>query len=304
MTSVDLIVSYIDDEAEFDEVWNSGAFQLFQEFSELFGVGLSREETKVVLDEQIENAPALGTFEENLPRVKELLDSIEENKIPWVQIIEEELGRVIPEGDTADIPIYPVPNDFYGFGLPDGVCINVNDPLLFENPREFLYFSIHEATHTFYTRVHGTPSVQDLETPTDKVSFFNTLIHTEGYAVYTPLELRENENAVNLEHLTSLDTPSTESVQDYVAILNDVHMTGVVEGYDSLRDELDSAPEWDQQELLQRTMMAEERFPYRVGGRLVKEIEEEYGLEEVHEAFYMDADEFVDTYDHLLDDLR
>ncbi len=46
------------------------------------------------------------------------------------------------------------------------------------------------------------------------------------------------------------------------------------------------------------------RFTYRIGCGMVNRIEQEKGMDEIRKAFYMDADEFVERYDRLLDVYR
>lgn len=303
LTGHDLALSYLEDGAEFDELWNSEALQIIREFGDRFRGGLSKEEMKKVLDAKDVDMYGLGDIEENLPQIEELLTTIENNREDWLETMEEEINRVLPEEDTSEITIHPIPTFFYGIGLQDGACLNINDPIFFEDPREFVYHAIHECTHVLYARNHRVPSIHRLESPEEKISFFNTFFHTEGFGVYAPLRLRKKEGAIQEENLLMVETPMIESFQDYLTMTDETKMRKTVEKYDSLRDEFKHIDEWDAEELLERTM-GQQRYTYRVGGWLFKEIEEKKGLEEVREAFHMDPNDFVKEYDHLLDRLR
>lgn len=47
----------------------------------------------------------------------------------------------------------------------------------------------------------------------------------------------------------------------------------------------------------------QERLAYQVGCTMIKEIEEEMGME-VTKAFYLNPDDFIEKYDHVLDEYR
>lgn len=294
LTAARLSLSCLKGETEFEELWNSEAYQIIREFSDRFGGGLSKEEMKAALKREDIDLLGLGTLRENLPDVKDFLDTIEDKEEEWIKVIEGEVDRVIPKEDTSDLTIHVFPTFYYGIGLQDGVCINLNEPHFFDKPRQFVYQAIHESTHPLYGDVHGIPSIHQLESPEDKVSFFNTLLHSEGYAVYTPLRLRKEEGH------TGKENPSV--LKDYQVITDETKMKEYIEEYDSLREDFENIAEWDLERLLEKTFQ-DKRYTYRIGGWMVKEIEEKMGMDEVREAFYMDADEFVKKYDPLLDRL-
>ena len=165
----------------------------------------------------------------------------------------------------------------------------------FKNQREFVYQAIHESTHTLYGRIHGTPNIQDLETIEDKISFFNTLLHTEGYAVYAPLRLRKEEG--------NLGKGNHPMLEDYQVLTDESKMIEYVEEYDSLREEFKELEELNSNELFGKTM-GKKRYTYRIGSWIFKEIEDKMGMDDVRKVFYTDADEFVEDYDYLLDRFR
>ncbi len=129
MTAGDLYLSYLEDETDFDEMWDTRPFQMIREFSQgMRRFGSSKEEIKEAL-ERAENIDrnGLGSLEENLHQVKDFFRTIENKEEEWIDTIEEELNRVIPEGDLSDLTIYPLPSLLdYGIAMEDGVCINLN----------------------------------------------------------------------------------------------------------------------------------------------------------------------------------
>ncbi len=122
------------------------------------------------------------------------------------------------------------------------------------------------------------------------------VLHNEGFAVYTPLRLRKREG--------NMGKKSHPVLSDYLIISDETKMEKQIKKYDSFLKEFErNVDEWSLEELIEGAM-AKERHPFRIGGWIYKELEEKKGLDEVREAFYMDADEFVEEYDHLLDRLR
>ena len=299
-------ISYLKGEIEFEELWDSKAYQIIREFSDRFGFsnrffeGVSQKEIiKRAFSSENIDMPGISDLEENLPQVKNFINTIQSKDDEWIKTIEGELNILLPNEDVSDITIYALPTFFYGIALPEGVCININEPIFFKNQRVFVYQSIHESTHTLYGKIHGTPNIQDLETFEDKMSFFNTLLHTEGYAVYAPFKLIKEERNLG-ENLGKGNHPM---LVDYQVLTSESKMVEYVENYDSLREEFEELEELSLDELFGKAM-GENRYTYRIGGWIFKELEENKGLDEVREAFYMDADEFVEEYDHLLDRLR
>ncbi len=302
LTPARLSLSFLKGETKFEELWNSEAYQIIREFSDRFGFsdryfgGASQKEIiKRAFSSENIDMPGISDLDENLPKVRNFINTIQNKEDEWIETVERELNRLLPEEDVSDITIYALPTFFYGIALSDGVCININESLFFKNQREFLYQSIHESTHTLYGRIHRTPNIQNLETFEDKVSFFNTLLHTEGYAVYGPLRLRKEEGNLGKENHPMLG--------DYQVLTDKSKMIEYVEEYDSLREGLEKSNELGLDELFGKTM-GEKRYTYRIGSWMFKEIKEKMGAAEVREAFYMDADEFVKEYDHLLDRIR
>ncbi|NIQ04853.1 MAG: hypothetical protein GWO20_03695 [Candidatus Korarchaeota archaeon] len=294
-SAVEVFLSYMQGKSSLDDVWKHSAYKIIRQHAEKFRGGLSKEQVKMALNGEKRRYYGVGDLKENIDEVKHLMEVIQANEEAWQAIIVQELDRVVPDEKKDDITIYPVFGYDIGIGLEQGVCINLNENIFFDNPRQFLYLAIHESTHTVYGRIHGVPSIHDVESPGDMRTFFNTFFQTEGYAVYTTLRLRKEEG-----HMGSDDHFILE---DYLVISDTEKIRVLVKKYDALQANLESVAEWSLQEFMKKAF-GQERLAYRVGCTMIKEIEEEMGMEEVTKAFYLDPDDFIEKYDHVLDEYR
>jgi len=294
LSATELFLSYIDGEIDIDEVWDHDAYRVIREHAEKLRGGLKKEQIERAVRGEKSGYYGVSDLGANREKIEELMDILKGKKDSWLKAIEDELCKVVPHEDK-DITIYTVFGYDIGIGLEDGVCVNLNEWLFFHDPRQFLYLGIHECSHTLYSRIHGIPDIDDMKTNEDRISFFNTFLQTEGYAVYTPLKLRlEDGYTGSEEHFITAD---------YQVASDDERMRMVVKDHDELREDLKDSDNWSIQEYMNRAF-GEKRFTYRVGCSLVDQIEQEKGIDEVRKAFYMDADEFVDRYDRLLDVYR
>jgi len=294
LSAAELFLSYIDDKVNIDEVWDHDAYKIIREHAEKLRGGLKKKQIERAVRGEKSDYYGISDISENREKIENLMEIVKEEGGSWSKVMKTELDRVVPD-EKKDITIYPVFGYDIGIGLEEGVCINLNEELFFDDPRHLLYLAIHECSHTLYSRVHGLPSIDEIRSIEDGISFFNTLIQTEGYAVYTPLKLRLDEGYTGSEehYITA----------DYHVISDHEKMRQVVKDHDELREGLKDSENWSLEEYMNRAF-GEKRFPYRIGCGMVDRIEQEMGMDEVIKAFYMDADEFVDRYDQLLDEYR
>lgn len=293
-SGAELFLSYIDDEATIDQVWNHNAYQIIREHAEKLRGGLKKEQIERAAKGEKSGYYGVSDIDENREDIDELIDVIKENEDVWLDEIEAELNRVVPDEDK-DITIYPVFGFDIGIGLEKGVCINLNEKLFFDEPRQFVYMAIHESSHSLYSRIHGLPCILDVKTAEDRISFFSTFLHTEGYAVYIPLRLRNDDG-----YRGSKGHYITE---DYHVLSDENLIKNHVKKYDNLREDLKNSENWSLKKYMNRGF-GDHRLAYRIGCLLVELIEERKGIDEVRRAFYLDPDEFVKKYDPLLDEYR
>jgi len=295
LSAAELFLNYKQDEADIEEVIDHPAYKAMKHHAEIFGNDFTFKDVEKALVGEKTAFYGLDGFEGRYEDITNLLNLLQKDEKRWCDMITRELDRVVPSEDTTDITIYPVIGYDIGIGIDKCVCLNINSDLYLNDPKEILYWAIHEGTHVLYQNVHGFPKVSDLDTIDSYISFFNTLLHTEGYAVYSPLRIRETDGA--------LGNPSHPSLKDYLIIDEKERFTKHVAIYDSFRSKLEDYVDWTTEEFLE-SAFGNERFAYREGAMIVKRIEEEKGIKGVREGFYMDPNEFVEQYDPMLDRYR
>ncbi len=286
---------YVNGEIDMDELMEHPAYRAIQNHAENFGSGISSEDVEKALEG--EKTPFYGTemFEENRVQIATLIKLLEDNQERWIDIITIELDRVFPREDKYDLVIYPVIGYDTGIGIDNCICMNVNSNFYLSFSREFLYMAIHESTHALYERVHGFPKLSELSSTSSMISFFNTLLHTEGYAVYTPLKRRKKDG--------SIGNTSHPIQEDYLVLEDHERLKRHISIYDSFRKKLQNNEDLTTEEFLDNAF-GKDRYTYREGGAIIEEIEKTEGIEGVWDAFYADPDKFAEKYDRMLDKYR
>ncbi len=294
-SAVEKFLEYKEGEIDIDEVMDHPAYKAIQHHAETFHHGLSTEDVERALKGEKTPFQGVQGFEERTDELLRFIDLLKEKEGKWINVITTELDQVIPRENKGGMVIYPVIGYDMGIGIDDCVCMNINSSLYLNDPHEFLYMAMHESSHALYERVHGYPKISDLDSVDSMISFFNTLLHTEGFGVYTPLNRRKADG--------SMGKSSHRCQEDYLIIMDEQRLKRHVYIYDSFRKELESAQDWTVDKFL-NTAFGKDRFVYREGAAMVVGIEEIGGVMGLWDAFYMGSDEFVNKYDSILDKYR
>lgn len=296
-SAVERFLSYVDGDVPLADVWDHPAYAIARDHADLLGRDLTQADltgsraTERTTSFDVEDSGA------NRERITLLIAHVRSNEAAWTEQIERHLERVTPDEDTSDVTLHLAIGYEFGIGLQSGAYVNVNEPLFLGMPRQLLYAALHECSHVLYDREHSFSTelrARSLDSREEQRTFFDTLFHTEAYATYTPLELRRSDGDVGgREHVIC---------EDYRVIADETRLRRHVEEYDSFRETLRGGPV-SRETLLARTFGGA-RLPYRVGCALLDGVEEERGLDEVRDAFYVDPDSFVEAYDWVLDEYR
>lgn len=296
-TAVERVRSYLDGETAIERVWEHDAYDVVREHAEMLGRDLSREDVARALTGEDTAFTGVADLPENRDRIRRLLDRVRSNEAAWVDRIERVLERVTPDEDHADLTVYLGVGYDYGVGGERGAYLNLNAPLFLDAPREVLYTAAHECSHVLYERVHHSRRAigpDAFEEPAGQRAVFDTVVHTEAFATYTPIPLRRADGTTR-----ERDDPVAE---DYAALSDEERLADLVATYDSLRDSLgESAVPRDR---LFTHLFGGPRLPYRVGTAILTGLEAARGIEAVREAFYRDPGEFATQYDWVLDRYR
>lgn len=296
-SAAERFLSYADGDVPISDVWGHPAYGIARKHANLLDLELSREDVIRAMAGEQTTFAHVGTLEANRERIHRLLDHVRSKEVDWTEQMKRHLERVTPDEDVSDIPLFLAIGYELGIGLQAGAYVNLNEPLFLEQPRQLLYVGIHESSHVLYDRVHGFSDELEsasLDSLQGQRTFFNTLFHTEAFATYTPLKLREaNGNAWDFDHTIC---------EDYRVVADETQLQRLVEEYDAFRETL--REETVPRETLWTYTFSELRLPYRVGCAMVDKIEEKRGLDEVRNAFYLSPDDFLEEYDWVLDEYR
>ncbi len=295
-SAVEIFLDYAHNKAELEEVMEHPAYQAIKCHADTFDKELSLEEIEKAVDGEVSNFYGLRNLHKRKQYLKKVLNYIRENEQRWTDIIEIELDSVIPREDKNDLVIYPVLGYDVGIGIDNCICLNLNSDLYLNDPQEFLYMGIHVSSHALYERVHGFPKVCELGSKESKISFFNTLLHTEGYAVFTSMERRKKDDRSQGKSLHPI-------VKDYLILQDNKRLAKQVQMYDDFREDMENCGEWSTEKFLQNAF-GRTRFAHRIGCAMVNDIAEIEGVQSVWDAFYMNPDKFVERYDRMLDEHR
>jgi hypothetical protein len=281
-SAIDLLLA---SEASLPSALDHPAYRTVAHHACWFGSEIDEEAVKKALGGERSSFYGLENLDENRERIRVLQAVIRENQTEWLNIAENELGRLFPHEDFGGITVYPILGYDAGIGLQEKVCMNLNWPPYLADPLEFLFYLLHEVVHVIYERHHPIPAFRQVTTPRDWEAYFGLWTQNEGYAVYAPLRLR-----MEMERMGD---------RDYQALLNQDTLREHIEDFLEVRRSLKSEKELGQNEYLE-AIFGSKRLTYRVGCELVRRIRKIHGEGEVRRAFYLNGDEFLEEYINLL----
>ncbi|HWQ46280.1 MAG TPA: hypothetical protein VN376_05400, partial [Longilinea sp.] len=260
------------------------AYQTVCRHAELFSSGIKPLDVERAVSGERSPFYGMDKFSDRKERILALLNTLRSNIDPWTTVIHNQLSALFPEADL-DITVYPIIGYDMGIGLNGAACLNVNTPLYLAEPYEFLFYIIHEATHVIYERAHTIPRLADVMTPMQWRSYFNLWLQNEGYAVYTPLKLRQDLGFL--------------SDHDYKVLSDPALVEEHRQAYLQVKQILDEGLTGDPARYLE-CCFGDKRLTYRMGCELIRRIESTYGRQAVRQAFTLDCDEFAHRYEYLL----
>jgi len=202
----------------------------------------------------------------------------------WREGAEKALLRLFPEADL-DVTVYPIVGYDMGIGLSGVACLNCNYDGYLNDPREFLFYAVHECVHVIYERLHAVPALRQVATAADWLAYFCLWLQNEGYAVYAPLGMRREAGALDeRDYRVLVDKPQMDRLR---------------------RDALAALTELSSGRMLARERYLDlcfgaSRITYRAGCDLVRLIEKTEGIAAVRRAFRLDGRNYVSAYGRLL----
>lgn len=287
-SAVELFFSYLDGTATIDEVAEHEAYRIVFSHGHHFGNKITKHDIENALKGEKTLFYGLENVYENLPRIKNLLKTIEENKSQWLNDVKAVFSSLLPEEDLSTITVYPIVGYDAGIGVENAVCMNINWNQYLNDFNEFMYFIIHEVFHVLYQRSHKIPPLKNVITPEDWLSYFILFLHNEGYAIYCPLRLREERG--HLDDRDYIVLSDEKKIREHLTLFrNTLHL---------LQETPLTFDEYCHH------IFGPHRLTYRVGCELIRRIEKNYGHKSVKKGVYMESDQFFSTYSHLIDKRR
>ena len=209
--------------------------------------------------------------------------------------------KQIAEADIAQkIALQFLPTDFsfssslyFTFGYDIGVAygsnasLNLAHPIFLEHMNEMKYYSIHELHHAGFIMLKNNvmPSL-DITNYREMAQVIEYLTHLEGMATYAPLEIREKENALNID-------------KDYVALQDSGLMKEYEKEYFNIYFHFKNNPDsvlkeedWDKVHILSD----DKRLWYRVGAKMAQTIDQRHGREKLVGLIPESSEKFITTY--------
>jgi len=286
-SGAELFFAYHHGLATTQQVLDHVAYQTVRKHAQRLSEDITVAEVEKALRGQASSFYGLDDLTDHLPQIQTLLQVVQANQNAWLDLIQAALLRLLPEEDLSQMTIYPIIGYDKGIGLDDGVCLNLNWPSYWADPNEFLYAIIHQSVHIIYERHHRLAPRREVVTAEQWWSYLNLWVQNEGYAVYAPLQLRqERGDLTDPDYQILLDADALETYR--IAFLDAVEVL----------QQTSSLSRADYLELVFGPL----RLTQRVGCELVRLIEAVYGLEAVTEAFYLDGDTFMTDYGYLIED--
>ncbi len=284
LSGAELFLAYLAGRVAASDVLQHPAYATVAEHARRYSDGLSSRDLDDALQQRQSRFYGLNDLPARLPAVQALMETIDTEQASWMDIAQSALLRLLPKSDL-DIVIYPIIGHDMGIGLHGAVCMNCNHAPYLAGPREFLFFMIHECAHVLYERCHDVPALNDVDSPAEWRSYFNLWTQNEGFAVYAPLDLRQQAGCLADRDYAVLSDP-VELERARLAFLETLTM-------------LESNTPRSGEEYIE-CCFGPARLTYRIGCELFRRIERLGGLDAVQCAFHLDADEFISQYRYLL----
>ena len=221
---------------------------------------------------------------DHLKRIQSNLDFIKSNELIFRRAIDE-TATYLPAEIRLRARLYLIIGYDIGIVSEGDAYLNVGHPHFGDDRRELLYFSMHEAHHVGYIRLHLIYSLESLRTSSDLIRAIEYSTHLEGLAVYSSYERRTIEEGFG--HV------------DYW-ILNDARERKRVTGeFFGILDGLGEEPDRPLKEAdfgLLEQMSGGKRLWYVAGAHMAQEIDEGLGREALTQTVVDGPDSFFEAY--------
>ncbi|MCG3217877.1 MAG: hypothetical protein KAR35_02670, partial [Candidatus Heimdallarchaeota archaeon] len=165
----------------------------------------------------------------NFQRIEDTLSYLKDNLDELSCLAEEEALFFAPKNYELSSTIFIVIGYDIGIVFNGNVVMDVNHAIYLDNPREMLYFAIHELSHVIMYSFQQPFRFSNMKTRRDLIQVLKYHTQLEGLGVVTPYKIREREQAFNHS--------------DYQVLQNPEKMIKLEEKFFSLLKEAEKEPE-------------------------------------------------------------
>jgi len=237
------------------------------------------ELVKYLLSPVDEKKAILDDFNRNLRFAK--------NNIAKINLAQEECLKYLPN------KFHYSSNLFFTFGYDLGVVygknasVNLAHPYYLKHMNEIKYYSIHELHHAGFVMLknNNMPSLE-INNSKEMTQVIEYYTHLEGMGTFAPLDIRKQENAMNID-------------KDYIALQD----SGLMKEYEkeffdiyfhfkNNPDSLITEEDWDKLSILTN----KKRLWYRVGASMAQTIDKNLGRKELVSLISEPSEHFINTY--------
>lgn len=182
---------------------------------------------------------------------------------------------------------------FFTYGYDLGVVFETNSSLNLAHPyflryrNELKYYSIHELHHAGFFMLRDNQMVSlNITTFGEMAELIESLTHLEGMGTFAPLEIRMNENAMNID-------------KDYVSIQDSTLMKQYTQEYFEIYFHFKNNPSnlLTDEDWTKLGILADgKRLWYRVGAMMASEIDSKLGRKALTSLIIQHSENFINTY--------
>lgn len=226
-----------------------------------------------------EKAKLLEAYKKNLQYAKD--------SIAGTDLAQKTCLKYLPKGFTYASSL------FFTFGYDLGVVygknasLNLAHPHYISNHKEIKYYSIHELHHAgFVTLKNEVMPDLDIKTYREMAELIEYYTHLEGMGTYAPLELRQNDKAMNTD-------------ADYIALQDTALMLlyeqEYFEIYFHFKDNPDNVltdADWEKISALSNG----KRLWYRIGAKMAGDIDKKLGRNKLTSLIPGNSENFFNEY--------
>ena len=199
--------------------------------------------------------------------------------------------RYLPHGHLFNTTIYLI-GGYDSIVYKEDVALNLSFRKYLDDPREAVYYLVHELSHAGYFRYRPMPDLGHLKTTRDLLKTVKLLTHLEGMGVAGPFPERLKGGGL--------------ADDDYRVLLNDSKRRAGVRQYFELLSRLENEPNRplrQEDPHLDDFSSKPRRLWYVAGGHMALTIEECCGIRVLQDIVKSGPKKFFETYERLEDPL-